>query len=196
MNGNYLVFVSICQALANNEKKKAKIILKKEYPYQPIQKRKRFFNEQKATIIFLRDGFIDRYSGDRLIFPPVLRLISEIMPDVFPYHTNWKLSKCHIAYWHLSPTIDHIVPITRGGNDEDNNLVTTSMVKNSAKSNWLLEELGWQLYPPGKLEEWDGLTRWFRYYLKNNPDFLNLPYIAKWHKALMQVLKENSKERE
>ena len=196
MNGKYLVFASICQALADNEIKKAKNILEKEYPFQPIQQRKRLFTEQKATIIFMRDGFIDRYSGEKLVFPPVLHLISEIMPDVFPYHTNWKISECHIAYYYLYTTIDHIVIITRGVNNEDNNLVTTSMLKNSAKFNWLLEELGWQLHPSGKLEEWDGLTRWFRYYLKDNPEYLNLPYISKWHKALMQVLEENSKGKE
>lgn len=24
---------------------------------------------------------------------------------------NWKMSECHLAYWHLLPTIDHIIPI-------------------------------------------------------------------------------------
>ena len=60
--------------------------------------------------IYLRDGFVDRYIGHRLKFPPVLRLLSMKFPDSFPFHKNWKMSDCHVAYWELMSTIDHIVP--------------------------------------------------------------------------------------
>ena len=35
------------------------------------------------------------------------------------------------------------------------------MLRNGAKGNWLLEELGWSLHPPGDMESWDGLLGWF-----------------------------------
>ena len=54
-----------------------------------------------------------------------------------------------MAYWGLFPTIDHIVPIARGGLDGEENLVCCSMLTNNIKTNWTLEQLQWQLYPPG-----------------------------------------------
>jgi HNH endonuclease len=53
------------------------------------------------------------------------------------------------AFWEVGATIDHVVPVTRGGADDESNWVTTSMARNSAKMNWTLEELGWTLHPPG-----------------------------------------------
>ena len=67
------------------------------------------------------------------------------------------MSETHMIYWELFPTVDHVVPIARGGGDDESNWVTTSMLHNSAKSNWKLEELGWQLLPAGDIEQWDGL---------------------------------------
>jgi hypothetical protein len=48
------------------------------------------------------------------------------------------MSETHIIYWALFPTIDHVVPVAREGPDEDKNWVTTSMLRNAAKSNWTL----------------------------------------------------------
>ncbi|WP_196590625.1 HNH endonuclease domain-containing protein [Pectinatus frisingensis] len=138
--------------------------------------------------IFVRDGFIDRYTGNKLIFPGTLRILSELMPQEFPYHLNWKMDACHIAWWQLSPTIDHILPIARGGNNEPDNLVCTSMLKNKTKDNFLLDELGWNLFPAGDFEKWDGLINWFIKYVENNRSILNCNYIANWYKPVKHVL--------
>jgi hypothetical protein len=58
----------------------------------------------------MRDGFCDRYTGRRLVFPGVLRLISELFPKEFPWHPNWKQGVGHSLYWELSPTVDHVIP--------------------------------------------------------------------------------------
>jgi hypothetical protein len=108
---------------------------------------------------FHQDGFIDCYSGQRLIFPGTLRLLSLCLPEEFPFHSNWKMDRTHPAFWELFPTIDHIVPIARGGEDAETNWVTTSQLQNSAKANWTLKELRWTLVPAGSVEEWDGLIR-------------------------------------
>jgi hypothetical protein len=89
----------------------------------------------KATRIFKRDGFLDRYTGTRLVYPPVLRLLSLILPKEFPYHPNWKTADTHPAFWELQATINHKDPVTLGGGNDDDNLITTSMVRNSAKMN-------------------------------------------------------------
>lgn len=80
---------------------------------------------------FVRDGFIDRYSGRHLVFPGTLRVLSTLFPEDFPFHPNWKTQFTHPAFWELFPTIDHIVPVARGGLDVPENWVTTSQLRNS-----------------------------------------------------------------
>jgi len=97
------------------------------------------------------------------------------------------MAESHIAYWELFPTVDHIVPLARGGPDDEGNWATTSMFRNSAKSNWTLEELGWTLYPPGEPRDWDGLMGWFLSFAEINPQILQDRYINRWYRAATRV---------
>ena len=106
-------------------------------------------------------------------------------PDAIPFHKNWKMSECHIAYWQLFPTVDHLIPIARGGEDIEANWYTTSMMRNSAKSNWLLYDIGWELHAPGDIANWDGQLSWFMGYIEQHPEHLENPYIKRWHKAAL-----------
>ena len=94
------------------------------------------------------------------------------------------MTATHQAFWELFPTLDHIVPIARGGEDSDANLVSTSMLRNSAKSNWTLEELGWSLYPPGNMNQWDGLLAWFMSYGEQNEHIITDKYIGRWYRTV------------
>ena len=152
---------TVCKFLSQDEKADASETLKRELPFDPVQTTKRVYTSEQALAVFRRDGFIDRYSGARLVFPGTLRLLSIYFPDLLPYHTNWKMSESHFCYWTLYPTLDHILPVCRGGLDEESNWVTTCQVRNSAKNNSLLHEIGWSLHPPGDLSVWDGLQDWF-----------------------------------
>lgn len=137
--------------------------------------------------VFVRDGFVDRYGGELLVFPGTLRLLSRLLPTEFPFHPNWKMSATHPAYWELFPTVDHLIPVARGGIDGEANWVTTSMLRNSAKSNWTMEDLGWQLLPPGDFAQWDGLVAWFFEFVGRDPTHLQDEYVRAWHKAARQV---------
>ena len=150
---------------------------------------KRQYSAFESTSLFILDGFIDRYDGERLIFPGVLRLLSDIFPNEFPYHPNWKSGACHQWYWELFPTVDHIVPVTLAGLDEPENWVTTSMFNNLTKSNTIFENLGWSFVPRGDFSEWDGLIQWFVKYLVDNPLLLQKSYINNWYKAAIRALK-------
>jgi hypothetical protein len=172
-----------CEALSAQDKTTAEAIVSAEFPFKPAVKSDRKYTETETTALFLRDGFVDRYSGDRLIYPPVLRLISLALPSAFPYHPNWKMDQCHIAYWALSPTVDHIIPVSRGGDDDAENWATTSMLRNSSKSNWLLEEINWSLHPRGKLSDWDGMFYWFLSHVSANPNLLEHNFVKRWHSA-------------
>ncbi|MFA6102997.1 MAG: hypothetical protein WCV67_06160 [Victivallaceae bacterium] len=160
-----------------------------EYPHQHIEYDARSMPVEEKLKIFIRDGFIDRYSGNKLLFPGVLRIITQELGEVFPFHKNWKMSDCHIAYWEMMPTYDHVLPIARGGKDTHENIVTTSQIMNSAKANFLLEEIGFALHAPGNIREWDGMISWHQEYVCKNPAILQNNYIRKWHNALIRLEK-------
>jgi hypothetical protein len=79
--------------------------------------------------------------------------------------------------------VDHVIPVTRGGEDEESNWVTTSMAHNSAKMNWTVEELGWKIHPQGDSRAWDGMLRWFLEYTARNPQSLIDAGMRGWHRA-------------
>ena len=152
----------------------------------------RQYSKNKMVRIFLRDGFIDRYSGEKLLFPGIIRLLTLEVPQIFKYHVNWKMSETHMIYWDLFPTIDHITPIARGGSNSEDNWITTNQLRNSAKSNFTLEELGWKILPKGNLDEWDGLCSVFLRWINSNENFEkeyghtdDWKYIIAWRDALI-----------
>ncbi len=97
------------------------------------------------------------------------------------------MAATHPAYWELFPTIDHVLPLARGGADSDTNWVTTSMLRNAAKANWTLEELGWRLLPPGSLADWDGLMRPFLEFVDSDRSVLEDRYLRQWHSAAVRA---------
>jgi hypothetical protein len=156
------ILARACKAVEEQRLEQASTILATEYPFAPLTKNaERKYSLSQCMEVFVRDGFIDRYSGRRLVFPGTLRLLSLLLPQEFPFHSNWKTDACHFAFWELFPTIDHVVPVSRGGLDREDNWVSTSMLLNAAKANFTPEELGWTLHQPDDVNRWDGLTGWF-----------------------------------
>ena len=182
------VIAAVCRALSGEATDKAVAVLTEHYPFAPEEITKRKYGTVESTRVFVRDGFINRYSGERLIFPPVFRVLSVVLTSEFPYHPNWKTDVTHPAYWEIGATVDHLVPVTRGGADDESNWVTTSMAHNSAKMNWTLEELGWKLYPPGDMRSWDGLIQWFLEYTATHPEALANASVRQWHRAAKLAL--------
>ena len=179
-----------CAALSAGKTFEAENIIRTKYPHvKPLKKRKAFTKKEQLAL-FMRDGFIDRYSGDKLIFPGVLYVLSVTLPEVFPYHPNWKMTECHQAWWELVPAIDHVVPLAFGGTNDADNLICTSDKRNMAKSTSTLEEIGWKIYPPGKLEEWDGLLAWFMNHVSENPELLLNDDINNWYRTAKKFLEE------
>jgi hypothetical protein len=82
--------VDVCAALAAGDRQHAIDLLQERYPFAPAAVLSHKASKVQSTRVFLRDGFIDRYTGDRLIFPPALRLLAIDLPTEFPWHTNWK----------------------------------------------------------------------------------------------------------
>lgn len=182
------VYLRIADKLLSENDIAAKDVIVRELPFESLSRDHRSYSIKQKLSLFFRDGFIDRYSGDKLINPGFLRVLSDLFPDEFPYQTNWKQTDCHQEWWMRYPTVDHIVPIARGGKNEPSNWATTSMLHNQAKLNWTLEELGWTLHEPGNLSDWDGMSRAFIEIVEHRPSLLEDRYIANWYKATNAVL--------
>lgn len=74
-----------------------------------------------------------------------------------------------------------------GGADTEENWATTSMLHNSIKNNWTLEQLNWQLYAVGNYEDWDGLTGVFVELVEKDASLLDDTYIKKWYHLSKQT---------
>ena len=188
------VLFDVCVALQVGDSRSAKETLRSRYPFVPVEKIVRRFSIGKSMDLFMRDGFTDRYTGNRLINPGVLRLLHVVLGDDFPAHPNWKVSETHFAFWELFPTVDHVLPLSRGGCDDESNWVTASMLSNQVKAQWTVDDLGWELHPAGAVKEWDGLSRWLVDYLAANPSVLaeaaepHRGYIRRWLTATKAAL--------
>ena len=181
------VLTIAAQFLAEKNVDLAADLIQQEIPFVPARNTGRHYSTAQKLAIFAQDHFIDRYSGEMLLNPGVLRSISRLCPREFPFQTNWRMDACHPAIWRLTPTIDHVVPVARGGSDEPANWVTTNMIHNSAKANWTLEELGWKLYPLKDGQDWDGLSRQFLTIFDQYPVLHEDAYIRDWYRATSKI---------
>jgi hypothetical protein len=182
------VLSRVCAEVDAGRIERGAAILAKDYPFEPLANVGRRYSAAESMRVFVRDGFIDRYSGRRLVFPGALRLLSQLYPAEFPFHNNWKTDACHFGFYELFPTVDHVSPVSRGGADGPDNWVSTSMVRNAAKANFTLDELGWPLLPPGDFGDWDGLTGWFLRQVETRPELLLNGYLKRWREAAVSSL--------
>jgi hypothetical protein len=113
------IITAVCAELTKGRSSEAAAILKAKYPFSPMTNAGRSYTRTEALRVFYRDGFVDRYSGLRLVFPGALRVLSVWMPETFPYHKNGKADQCHFAFWELFPTVDHVIPVSRGEKDDE-----------------------------------------------------------------------------
>lgn len=132
--------------------------------------------------VFRRDGFQCRYCGRRTVFLPVLRALARIFPDEIPWDPHGRMANYHLAFWRDFSSCDHLLPLARGGDSCQENLVTACYMCNSIKQNWLLTELRWDLLEP-EPGSWDGLVSAYSNLLGllGNQDFA---YHRPWQKAL------------
>lgn len=186
------LLISDVQPTAFNQSIEISSALPQTNKQNTINREKRKYTEVEQMTQFFQDGFIDRYFGTKLINSGLLRLLSEKLPEEFPYHPHWKMDACHQAYWDYQPTMDHLIANSIGGKNELTNWVTTSMKWNMAKNNYTLEQMNWQLYPEGDIHEWDGLSRLFVEIVEKEPKLKRVKRINDWYKATKTVLKNYS----
>lgn len=135
--------------------------------------------------VFRRDSWTCRYCGGETVALPVLRVLSSLYPDAFPYHPNWKAGQVHPAYLLISTSLDHVMPGGRGGSWSDPaNLVTSCWPCNTGKADFTMDELGWTLLSEDEVRsDWTGLTSQYRdlWHAAGEPD-------AEYHRQRLALL--------
>ena len=180
--------LTVAQLVAAGNVDQARQTASERLPFTPRRRTQHNISDRDKLRVYLRDGFIDQYTGLQVWHPCALRLFAEFMPDLLPYHKNGRLDQCHILHWDLSPAVDHIVPVSRGGMHNSDNWITTSWGKNTIKSNMTLDELKWPRHSPGNLNDWDGGTGWFLGAIERRTDLSSKAPFGRWYKDTLAVL--------
>ena len=115
-----------------------------------------------AASIFARDGWICRFCGCRVVSPNARRIMRSRLPGVI----DWSEAEgFHAAFYALSASLDHVVPHSAGGTNEEENLVGACWSCQFGRGHYLLEEF--DLSDPRHRtpvpDDWDGLTRLLRH---------------------------------
>lgn len=202
-----LVLETVANLLLEEKTKEASEMLRENYPFKPyekpLSKRKegrkhdipspitvktpvnRKYTQKESLELFFKNGFLDQYSGKRLVCPAALYAMSFALPEVFPW--SGARVESHQGLWDLFPTVDHVEPVSREGQDVPSNWVTTSMTLNMKKGNQTLTELGWSIYDVDDSSAWDGLVSWYVEFARKNPDVASVPNNKGWHKTTIDV---------
>lgn len=138
--------------------------------------------------VYLRDGFVDRYSPERwrLVHPGALRVLSLRLGSAMPTELSRHGLPAHYAsnapvWFDVWPTVDHITARSNAARTLLDNLVTCSWWRNDSKRARHFVDTGWDLQPAGDLRDWDGLTDWFLRQVAEDPRLLDDRMVRNWH---------------
>ena len=178
------VLVHACLALEAGSVDAAKKIIERDFPFSRYVKDEKTFTPVEQMKIFMRDGFVDRFTGKRVFLPPVLAVLSNELPETFPCNPNWDRAKTHQAHEMFSAAVKKIIP--SGLSKDTANLVTVSALNKLSRGNATIEDLGQPLLTLDEIasSRWDGMTGWFVNYVHEHKNLLADNKIAAWHKAL------------
>lgn len=112
--------------------------------------------------IYQRDGWRCRFCEIRIISPNARKRLVAWYPTV----ARWGRANRdkHHGLSALTATLDHILPHSRGGTNDETNLVAACGMCQFGRGHWTLEEVGFT-DPRDRapiVDAWDGLTRLLR----------------------------------
>jgi len=74
--------------------------------------------------VWNRDYWTCRYCGEPVFFAPALKVLNRINPNHGYYHRNGKSGAILPLFQWRWASVDHILPVTKGGENELDNYVT------------------------------------------------------------------------
>ena len=108
--------------------------------------------------LFDRDGWRCRFCECRVVSPKARSALRAALPGAIPWSDQ---EGYHGAFLAMNASVDHVIPHSLGGTNDEQNLVTACWSCQFGRGAWSLEEVGLidpRLRSPQK-DEWDGLTR-------------------------------------
>jgi 5-methylcytosine-specific restriction endonuclease McrA len=113
-------------------------------------------------LVFASDRWTCRYCERETLDLHVLRVMALLYSDIWPYvasgaRGNWAPGGTFHAIRSHTSVHDHVLALTRWGEETDDNLVTACWRCNDEKGDRTLVELGWGMLPPAATG-WDGRT--------------------------------------
>jgi hypothetical protein len=103
--------------------------------------------------IFFRDSFTCRHCERETIFEPVFRVLALLHPAGVPYDDHWRRVACHPDVMTHATSLDHVLPVSRGGTNDWENLVTACAGCQYRK----MDDI-WPDPRPVATSTWDGLS--------------------------------------
>ena len=124
-----------------------------------LRSRSRLPTSAQKERVHARDGYHCRFCGMPVVKSSTRKLLHLAYPLAVPWGA--KKSDQHAALLAMWAQYDHVIPHSRGGLTDHDNLVLTCAPCNFGRAGFMLEEVGvaepW-LRPPVK-SAWDGLER-------------------------------------
>lgn len=90
--------------------------------------------------LHLRDGYNCRFCG----IPVIRKEVRDLIKAKYPVALGWsqRNADCHAAFQAMWAQYDHILPHSKGGNNDPDNMVVTCAPCNFGRMNYTLEEVG------------------------------------------------------
>jgi 5-methylcytosine-specific restriction endonuclease McrA len=109
--------------------------------------------------VWERDRFICRYCGIPTIPPETIKFVRAVIGEGLLPWGSTNLGK-HGTLFLARSEYDHVVPVSLGGTDSSDNLVTSCPTCNYGKDRWSVDELGMDdpRLRPITESDWDGLA--------------------------------------
>lgn len=85
--------------------------------------------------VFYRDDWMCRYCGEAVFFAQALKLLDSLNPNHGYYHPNGKSGAILPLFQWRWASVDHVVPVTKGGQNRLDNYVTSCRQCNLRLSN-------------------------------------------------------------
>lgn len=111
--------------------------------------------------VWRRDHWTCRYCGEPVFFNPLFKLLNKLSPGHGYYHPHGKYDTRHPFLEKRMATADHVIPVTKGGQNNIGNLVTACWDCNSKFND---KTVGIEKPAPSPINEkvatlkWDGFS--------------------------------------
>lgn len=124
--------------------------------------------------VWKRDNWICKYCGDPVFFAPTLKLLNELSPGHGYYHPSGKEGSILPLFQWKWASVDHIKPVSKGGDNAIDNYVTACWECNLKYTDSLDKPASNVNNKKAIAVNWDGLSSLYPKLCKNKDKWVKL----------------------